>query len=191
MTPTAASLEEHRAAVTGHCYRMLGSAFDAEDAVQETMLRAWRHLDRFEGRASIKTWLYRIATNVCLDALSRKSRRARPVDDGPVGTVDAPLVERPRTHWLEPIPDERVLPAGASPSELAILRESVRLAFVAALQQLTPRQRAALLLTERFPLVGRRGRREPRVLGRCREPRSPPRSRDFCRRTSSPPRRRP
>jgi RNA polymerase sigma-70 factor (ECF subfamily) len=132
----------------GHCYRMLGSAFDAEDAVQETMVRAWRSLDKFDGRASLRTWMYRIATNVCLDVLSDRSRRVRPIEDAPVGTVDDPLETRPRTHWLEPVPDTRVLPADADPFELAALRQSTRLAFVAALQHLPPRQRAALLLTE-------------------------------------------
>jgi RNA polymerase sigma-70 factor, ECF subfamily len=145
---TAANIEEHRAALTGHCYRMLGSVVDAEDAVQETMLRAWRGLERYEGRASLGTWLYRIATNVCLDALAAGARRVRPVDDAPVGGVDDALVDRPREHWLEPIPDAVALPADADPGELAILRESIRLAFVAALQHLPPRQRAALLLTE-------------------------------------------
>ena len=144
----AAQLEAHRRALTGHCYRMLGSAFDAEDAVQETMVRAWRSLDRFDGRASLRTWMYRIATNVCLDALSDRSRRARPIEEGPVGSVDDPLEARPRTHWLEPIPDARALPADANPQELASLRQSIRLAFVAALQHLPPRQRAVLLLTE-------------------------------------------
>jgi RNA polymerase sigma-70 factor, ECF subfamily len=145
---TTAHLEEHRAALTGHCYRMLGSAMEADDAVQETMVRAWKNLDRFEGRASLRTWLYRIATNVCLDALSDRARRERPMEMGPAGTVDAPLIERPRTHWLEPVPDVRALPADADPAELAILRQSIRLAFVAALQHLPPRQRAMLLLTE-------------------------------------------
>jgi RNA polymerase sigma-70 factor (ECF subfamily) len=140
-------LEAHRAALTGHCYRMLGSPVDAEDAVQETIVRAWQNLDRFQGRASVRTWLYRIATNVCLDALSRCARRARPMEEAP-GTVDAPLEARPRTHWLEPIPDAHALPADADPFELAALRQSIRLAFVAALQHLPPRQRAALLLTE-------------------------------------------
>ncbi|MGE5236801.1 MAG: sigma-70 family RNA polymerase sigma factor [Acidobacteriota bacterium] len=148
MMATAANLEEHRVALTGHCYRMLGSVTDAEDAVQETMLRAWRSLDRFEGRASVRTWLYRIATNVCFDFLAERTRRARPVEESPVGTVDDPLVELDRTHWLEPIPDALALPADAGPGELAILRESIRLAFVAALQHLPPRQRAMLLLTE-------------------------------------------
>jgi len=148
MTPTAKELEEHRAALTGHCYRMLGSAVEADDAVQETVVRAWRSLDRFDGRSSLRTWLYRIATNVCLDALADRSRRARPMELGPEGSVDDPLDELPRTHWLEPIPDSKALPADADPSELLILRQSIRLAFVAALQHLPPRQRAALLLAE-------------------------------------------
>jgi len=141
-------LELHRAALTGHCYRMLGSAFDAEDAVQEAMVRAWKGLSRFDGRASLKTWLYRIATNVCLDTLSSKARRARPIEEGPVGTVDDELETRPRTHWLEPLPDARFLPSDADPFETVVLRQSTRLAFVAALQHLPSRQRAALLLTE-------------------------------------------
>ncbi|TMA45929.1 MAG: sigma-70 family RNA polymerase sigma factor [Deltaproteobacteria bacterium] len=148
MTPTATQLEEQRAALTGHCYRMLGSAAEAEDAVQETVLRAWRSLERFDGRASLRTWLYRIATNVCLDALADRSRRAHPMELGPEGSADDPLNELPRTHWLEPIPDSKALPADADPSELLVLRQSIRLAFVAALQHLPPRQRAALLLTE-------------------------------------------
>jgi RNA polymerase sigma-70 factor (ECF subfamily) len=143
-----ADLELHRAALTGHCYRMLGSAFDAEDAVQDAMVRAWKALDRFDGRSSLRTWLYRIATNVCLDALSSKSRRARPIEEGPVGTVDDELETRPRTHWLEPIPDVRMLPSDADTFETVALRQSTRLAFVAALQHLPPRQRAALLLSE-------------------------------------------
>ena len=141
-------LELHRAALTGHCYRMLGSAFDAEDAVQEAMVRAWKGLNRFDGRASLKTWLYRIATNVCLDALSSKTRRARPIEEGPMGTVDDELETRPRTHWLEPLPDARFLPSDADPFETVALRQSTRLAFVAALQHLPSRQRAALLLNE-------------------------------------------
>ncbi len=145
---TDTHLEEHRAALTGHCYRMLGSIVEADDAVQETMLRAWKSLDRFDGRAALRTWLYRIATNVCLDALTDRVRRERPLEVGPAGTVDDVLVERPRTHWLEPVPDARALPADAGPAELAMLRQSIRLAFVAALQHLPPKQRAALLLTE-------------------------------------------
>jgi len=141
-------LEAHRAALTGHCYRMLGSVVDADDAVQETMVRAWRSFDRFDGRASVRTWLYRIATNVCLDALSDGARRARPMEEGPVGTVDGVLETRPRTHWLEPIPDARAVPEDADPAQKVLLRESIRLAFVAALQHLPPKQRATLLLTE-------------------------------------------
>ena len=141
-------LEQHRPALMGHCYRLLGSAFEADDAVQETMVRAWKSFERFEGRASLRTWLYRIATNVCLDALSTRRRRERPMDAAPAGTVDAPLVERPRSHWLEPVPDARVLPTDADPAELAMLRQSIRLAFVAALQHLPPKQRAVLLLSE-------------------------------------------
>lgn len=142
-------LEVHRAVLTGHCYRMLGSSADAEDAVQETLVRAWRSMERFEGRSSIKTWLYRIATNVCLDTLTDGSRRMRPMEEGPASTLEnASLETRERTHWLEPIADAHVLPADGDPHELAVLRQSIRLAFVAALQHLPPRQRAALLLTE-------------------------------------------
>jgi RNA polymerase sigma-70 factor, ECF subfamily len=143
----AGDLEEHRTALTGHCYRMLGSAAEADDAVQETMLRAWRSLDRFEERASLRTWLYRIATRVCLDVLADRSRRARPMELGPVGTVDDELIALPASRWIEPIPDAQALPADADPSELVVLRQSIRLAFVAALQHLPPRQRAVLLLT--------------------------------------------
>ena len=141
-------LETYRPALIGHCYRMLGSAFDAEDAVQDTMVRAWRSLDRFDGRSSLRTWLYRIATNVCLDALGDRARRVRPMEERAAGSIDDPLETRPRTHWLEPIPDARALPSDADPFELTALRQSTRLAFVAALQRLPPRQRAALLLTE-------------------------------------------
>ncbi len=148
MSPAAARLEGHRQALVGHCYRMLGSAAEADDAVQETFVRAWRALEGFDGRASLRTWLYRIATHVCLDALDDRARRERPVAIGPAGTVDDELVERPRTHWLEPIPDAHALPADGDPAERAALRESVRLAFVAALQRLPPRQRAAVLLAE-------------------------------------------
>jgi RNA polymerase sigma-70 factor (ECF subfamily) len=148
MSVDIAQLEAHRVSLTGHCYRMLGSAFEADDAVQETMVRAWKNLGRFEGRASLRTWLHRIATNVCLDALSERSRRARPMEDGPAGTVDDALETHPRTHWLEPIPDARALPKDVDPYELTALRQSIRLAFVAALQHLPPRQRAALLLTD-------------------------------------------
>jgi len=148
MSMEAADLELHRVALRGHCYRMLGSFADAEDAVQETMVRAWRSLDRFEGRASVSTWLHRIATNVCLDALSDSSRRMRPMEGGPAGSVDHTLETRDRTHWLEPIPDHHAIPSDADPYQLVALRQSIRLAFVAALQHLPPRQRAALILAE-------------------------------------------
>lgn len=148
MQVDVAQLETHRSALIGHCYRMLGSAFDAEDAVQDTMVRAWRSLDRFDGRSTLRTWLYRIATNVCLDALGDRARRVRPMEEEAAGSIDDPLETRPRTHWLEPIPDARVLPSDGDPFELTALRQSTRLAFVAALQHLPPRQRAALLLTE-------------------------------------------
>jgi len=148
MAVDLAQLETHRPALTGHCYRMLGSAFDAEDAVQETMVRAWQNIARFEGRSSLRTWLYRIATNVCLDALSERTRRARPMEERPVGAVDEELETRPRTHWLEPIPDAVAIPSDADPFEQMAMRQSIRLAFVAALQHLPPRQRAALVLSE-------------------------------------------
>src|SRR5918992_526705 len=142
-------LEEYRAELTGHCYRMLGSAFEAEDAVQETLVRAWRALDRFEGRSSLRSWLYRIATNVCLDMASARQRRARPMDLGPASTADTALGPAlPEATWLEPIPDDRVVAAAADPAEAVIARESTRLAFVAALQHLPPRQRAVLILRE-------------------------------------------
>jgi RNA polymerase sigma-70 factor (ECF subfamily) len=142
-------LEAHRAALTGHCYRMLGSLVDADDAVQETLVRAWRALDRFDGRSSLGTWLYRIATNVCLDALADGARRARPMEQGAAGALDRIVLEtRPREHWLEPIPDARAVPEGLDPEQRVLLRESIRLAFVAALQHLPPKQRAALLLAD-------------------------------------------
>jgi RNA polymerase sigma-70 factor (ECF subfamily) len=149
-----ASLEQYRPALTGHCYRMLGSVVDAEDAVQDTMLRAWKSIDRVKEQSSMKAWLYRIATNVCLDTLSATNRRrVRPVELSPgpgVVSEDLVLSQRPREHWIEPIPDAAALPAegDCDPEERAILRESIRLAFVAALQYLPPRQRAVLLLTQ-------------------------------------------
>jgi len=127
---------------------MLGSVVDADDAVQDTMLRAWKGLAGFDGRSSLRTWLYRIATNVCLDALAVSARRARPIEAGPLGTVHDALEARPREHWLEPIPDARALPSDADPAEQAVLRQSIRLAFVAAMQHLPPKQRAALLLSD-------------------------------------------
>jgi RNA polymerase sigma-70 factor, ECF subfamily len=143
-----ARLEKHRVELTGYCYRMLGSAFEAEDAVQETLVRAWRSFDRFEGRAALRSWLYRIATNVCLDMLGGRERRARPMDLGPAREpVEANLSTRAEATWIEPIPDGRVVPEG-DPAEVAVARETVRLAFVAALQHLPPRQRAVLILCE-------------------------------------------
>jgi RNA polymerase sigma-70 factor, ECF subfamily len=137
---TAGELEQYRRELTGYCYRMLGSAFEAEDAVQETMLRAWRSLDRFEGRSALKSWLYRIATNVCLDQLSGRERRARPMDLGPAQEpLFENLAELPEVTWITPLP---------TPDELAEQRDTLRLAFVAALQHLPPKQRAALILCE-------------------------------------------
>ncbi|MEU8776667.1 sigma-70 family RNA polymerase sigma factor [Streptomyces sp. NPDC048606] len=155
-TPTEAdptdldsAMERHRVELTGYCYRMLGSAFDAEDAVQETYIRAWRAHARFEGRSSLRSWLYRIATNVCLDQLNAGRKRARPMDFGaPQHQASAVLNERPEVTWLEPVPDGRVLPQTADPAETALARESVRLAFVAALQHLPAKQRAVLILRE-------------------------------------------
>ncbi len=151
---SAALLEQYRPALTGHCYRMLGSVLDAEDAVQESMLRAWKGLDRFNEQASMKTWLYRIATNVCLDTLSSSERRrVRPLDTTPSPVDvrdDMTLPQRDRENWVEPIPDAMALPADSDsdPFERTLLRESIRLAFVAALQYLPPKQRAVLLLTQ-------------------------------------------
>jgi RNA polymerase sigma-70 factor (ECF subfamily) len=141
-------LESYRRELTGYCYRMLGSAFDAEDAVQETMVRAWRGIDRFEGRAALRSWLYRIATNVCLDMLNGKERRIRPLELGDPGGVDSPLTTRGEASWLEPIPDGQVVSADGDPAHLAEERETLRLAFVAALQHLPPQQRAVLILRE-------------------------------------------
>jgi RNA polymerase sigma-70 factor (ECF subfamily) len=142
-------LEQHRVELTAYAYRMLGSSFEAEDAVQETLLRAWRSFEGFEGRAALRSWLYRIATNVCLDMLNGKERRARPMDLAPPKTADRPLGEPlAEGTWVLPIPDARVLPSGGDPAEVAESRETIRLAFVAALQLLPPRQRAVLILRE-------------------------------------------
>jgi RNA polymerase sigma-70 factor (ECF subfamily) len=144
-----AAFEEHRVGLTAACYRMLGSAFDAEDAVQEALVRAWRAADRFEGRSSVRSWLYRIAMNVCFDMLADRRRRAQPMDlvpPSPPTAVRGPA--RPDDVWVQPVPDGRVVPAQGDPAELAAARESVRLAFVAALQHLTPRQRAVLILRD-------------------------------------------
>ena len=142
-------LAQYRVELTGYCYRMLGSTFEAEDAVQETLVRAWRGFDRFEGRAALRSWLYRIATNVCIDMLGASQRRARPVDLSPASAAEAGLgPPLPETTWIEPVPDSRVVPAGGDPADVAVARESIRLAFVAALQHLPPRQRAVLILRE-------------------------------------------
>ena len=132
-------LELHRSELNGYCYRMLASPFEAEDAVQETFIRAWRGFDRFEGRASLRSWLYRIATNVCLDMLGGKERRVRPMDLGPAREPIAENLDTPEVTWIEPIPD---------PADAVVSRETIRLAFVAALQHLPPRQRAVLILCE-------------------------------------------
>jgi len=140
--------EQHRAALIAYCYRMLGSPFEAEDAVQDTFIRAWQGLDRFEGRAALRSWLYRIATNVCLDMLSGRERRARPMDLGPSREpVESNLNALPEVTWIEPIPDSTLAPEG-DPADVAVARETIRLAFVAALQHLPPRQRAVLILCE-------------------------------------------
>jgi RNA polymerase sigma-70 factor (ECF subfamily) len=143
------ALEQHRHELTGYCYRMLGSAFDAEDAVQETLVRAWRNADRFEGRSSLRSWLFRIATNVCLDVLTGKQRRVRPMEVGPlVQGPAAPGEPRVEDMWVMPVPDRRVVPADGDPAEIVAARESIRLAFVTALQHLPARQRAVLILRE-------------------------------------------
>src|SRR3954447_6029480 len=141
-------LEEQRRPLTGYCYRMLGSSFEAEDAVQEAFLRAWRNADRFEGRSAVKSWVYKIATNVCLDMLDGRKHRARPMDLSGVSTPESPLAPLPEATWLEPIPDARVLPETTDPAELAQERETLKLAFVNALQHLPARQRSVLLLRE-------------------------------------------
>jgi RNA polymerase sigma-70 factor, ECF subfamily len=156
MTPTASAeltpdtLEQYRRELTGYCYRMLGSGFEADDAVQETMLRAWRAADGFEGRSSVRSWLYRIATNICLDMLRGRQRRALPMDLGPASPpVEALLGDwHPDDIWISPMADERVLPEHGDPAEIAVARDTIRLAFVTALQHLPARQRATLILCE-------------------------------------------
>ncbi|WP_327678403.1 sigma-70 family RNA polymerase sigma factor [Kitasatospora sp. NBC_00458] len=147
--PVELQLERYRTELTGYCYRMLGSVFEAEDAVQETMVRAWRGYRGFEGRAALRSWLYRIATNVCLDALNGRNARARPMDlAGPSTVATATDAQLPEVTWIGPAPDGRVLPETGDPAEVAAQRESVRLAFVSVLQRLAPRQRAVLILRE-------------------------------------------
>jgi RNA polymerase sigma-70 factor, ECF subfamily len=146
--PAFGELEQYRAGLTAYCYRMLGSPFDAEDAVQDAFVRAWRSRDRFEGRAAMRSWLYRIATNVCLDSLKGRIRRVRPMDIGPaLEPLESNLNARSAKEWIEPIPENLIAPE-RDPADLAVERESIRLAFVAALQHLPARQRAVLILRE-------------------------------------------
>src|SRR3954463_11626696 len=141
-------LEQHRVELNAYCYRMLGSPFEAEDAVQETFIRAWRGFDRFEARAALRSWLYRIATNVCLDMLGARERRSRPMDLGPAREpVESNLSSLPEATWITPVPAALVVPDG-DPADVAVARDTIRLAFVAALQHLPPRQRAVLILCE-------------------------------------------
>src|SRR4051812_6658972 len=141
--------DEHRTELRAYCYRMLGSAFEADDAVQETLVRAWKAYDKFEGRSSVRSWLYKIAGNVCFDQLRGRQRRAMPIDIMTMGRADGPVESPlPERTWIGPIPDQRVVGTDDDPGEQAVTRESVRLAFVAALQQLPPRQRAVLILRE-------------------------------------------
>jgi RNA polymerase sigma-70 factor (ECF subfamily) len=142
-------LEQYRRELTGYCYRMLGSAFEAEDAVQDTMVKAWKNLDTFEGRSAVRSWLYRIATNVCLDMLRGRQRRALAMDLGPAGRADAfSGATREENAWVTPIPDARVLPTDGDPAAVAEVKESIKLAFVTALQHLPSRQRSVLILRE-------------------------------------------
>ncbi len=145
-----AELEQHRGELTGYCYRMLGSAIESEDAVQDTLIRAWRSLDSFDGRSSLRTWLYRIATNVCIDMLNSRKRRALPMDMSPsASSADGPLAPPlPDSTWVEPMAHGRVFTAEGDPAEMVEAKESVRLAFVAALQHLPPKQRAVLILRD-------------------------------------------
>ena len=148
VAPEFGELEQHRAQLTAYCYRMLGSPFDAEDAVQDALVRAWRSRDRFEGRAAVRSWLYRIATNVCLDMLKSRERRVRPMDLGPAQEpLEQNLRWRPEEAWLEPIPMQLVS-SEKDPADVAVEKDSLRLALIAALQHLPPKQRAVLILRE-------------------------------------------
>ena len=143
------TLEQHRVELTGYCYRMLGSSFEAEDAVQETMVRAWRGFDRFEGRSALRSWLYRIATNVCLDMIQGRQRRALPMDLVSSSSGDSEAGPRlPESKWIQPIPDGRAVQPTEDPAEVTVSRETIRVAFIAALQHLPARQRAVLILRE-------------------------------------------
>ena len=144
------ALESHRRELTGYCYRMLGSGAEAEDAVQDTMIRAWRSIDGFEGRSSLRSWLYRIANNVCIDMMRSPQRRARPMEMGPSSSVaEAVLGERHGEHaFVQPVADDRVIDLAGDPADVAAARESIRLAFVAALQHLPARQRSVLILCQ-------------------------------------------
>ena len=145
------ALEAHRRELTGYCYRMLGAGSEAEDAVQETMVRAWRAFAGFEGRSSLRSWLYRIAANVCVDMHRSPQRRARPMDMGPsTHTADVIVLpdQLPETTFVQPIGDDRVIDLDGDPADVAAARESIRLAFVAALQHLPARQRSVLILCE-------------------------------------------
>lgn len=139
----------HRRELTGFCYRMLGAGAEAEDAVQETMVRAWRGFADFEGRSSLRSWLYRIANNVCVDMVRSPQRRARPMEMGPSGSTDAVLGEQLGEHmFVQPVPDDHVIDLDGDPADVAAARETIRLAFVAALQHLPARQRSVLILCE-------------------------------------------
>src|SRR6266705_995570 len=141
--------DQFRGELLAHCYRMLGSAADAEDLVQETYLRAWRSYDGFEGRSSVRTWLYRIATNVCLTAIERRGRRPLPSGlGGPAEDPEAPVVAAPEVPWLQPFPDVLLAAERGDPAGVAVSRAGIRLAFVAALQYLSARQRAVLILRD-------------------------------------------